>query len=357
MTDENFLGESPEVPMHCNNNFQVWVAFIFGLVCMVVAVGFFDLSMRRQARTATNATNPADPGAYGKTIAGKTTIALWVGIDAVDVDAAIAGQLGLEQPQGVMITKVYTKSPAAEADMQRGDVIISFNRQKVKNLADLKEILKGVKSDDHVRACLLRGEARITVYVAPIERPANATSLLAGEDVSDIIWGMTISPLTSALQARLSIPAKVTGVVVIEVTPGGMAAKAGVLAGDLIRSVNHRKTEDMESFFKIVSGADQGLLLDVYRAGEIIFVSVGTPKMPAPPIPANTGMRSVAGLSVAGQTVPALYVAGVSAAAGTAQVEVCICPVCKTTVSHPVGTPCSQLSCPICGTRLVKAAT
>jgi serine protease Do len=356
MTDENFLGESPEVPTHCENNFQVWIAFIFGLVCMVVAIGFFDLTMRQQRA----ATGGASSGGYGQVVSGKTDASLWIGIDAVDVDAATAAQLGLEQAQGVMITKVYTKSPAAEAGMQRGDVLVSFNRQKVKTLADLKEILKGVKPGEHVRACLMRGEARITVYVVPIERPVNATSLLAGEDASDIIWGMTISPLTPALKTRLSIPDKTLGVVVVDVSPGGLAEKGGVLPGDLIRSVNHRKTEDMESFFKVLSGADKGLLLDVYRAGEIIFVSVGTPKMPVPPIPANTGMRSVAGLSVAGQTVPALYVAGVTAAgvtaaASTAQVAVCICPVCKTTVTHPLSTPCSQLSCPVCGTRMVKA--
>ena len=40
----------------------------------------------------------------------------------------------------------------------------------------------------------------------------------------------------------------------------------------------------------------------------------------------------------------------------SARSTMCICPVDGTTVTHPVGIPCSQLSCPICGSRMVNAA-
>jgi len=40
----------------------------------------------------------------------------------------------------------------------------------------------------------------------------------------------------------------------------------------------------------------------------------------------------------------------------SARSTMCICPVDGTTVTHPVGVPCSQLSCPVCGSRLVNAA-
>lgn len=32
----------------------------------------------------------------------------------------------------------------------------------------------------------------------------------------------------------------------------------------------------------------------------------------------------------------------------------CICPNCKATVSHSRGTPCYQVSCPKCGTRMTR---
>jgi len=335
----------------CPKNYQVWIAFIFGLIFMVVAVGFFDRVMN-QARAGDNV---GGSSVLGQAAAGKVAATSWIGIDAVDVDAVVAAQSGLDEAKGVLVTRVYVGSPAADAEIERGDVIISFDRQKVKTLAELKEILAGADPGDRVRVCLYRDESRISVYVVPVERPAEATSLLAGEDKLNIDWGMTISPLTAPLASRLSIPDKVAGVVVVEVAPNGVSAQAGVLAGDLIRSVNHRKTEDMESFVKVLSDADEGLLLDVYRAGRLLYISLGTPKMPAPPIPANTGIRNVAGMPAAGTPASTIYVAGGSLTASTtSQIEVCICPVCNTTVAHPLGTPCSQLSCPVCGTRMIK---
>ena len=344
---------SPVAEARCPKNYSVWLAFVFGLVCMVVVAGLLDQVMN-QARAGDS---PGGSGLWGQPVAGKAATTSWLGIDARDVDAVAAAQLGLKEAQGVLVTKVYVGSPAEEAEIERGDVIVSFNRQKVKTLADLKTIVGSINPGDHVRVCLYRDEARISVYVAPIERPVGATSLLAGESGSNIAWGMTISPLTPSLQSRLSIPDKVAGVVVVEVTPNGLADVAGVRPGDLIRSVNHRKTEDMESFFKVLSDADEGLLLDIYRAGELMYVSVGTPKMPVPPIPANTGTRSVAGVPAAGIPTSAIYVAGAPTASATGQIEVCVCPVCSTTVAHPLGTPCSQLSCPVCGTRMIKAST
>ena len=336
----------------CPKNYQVWIAFIFGLVFMVVAVGLFDRFVN-QARAGERFEGTS---IQGTAAAGTVTNAPWIGIDAVDVDAVVAAQLDLDEAKGVLVTKVYAGSPAEEAEIERGDVILSFDRQKVKTLADLKGILAGVDPGDHVRVCLYRDEARISVYVTPVDRPAWGTSLLAGENSSNITWGATISPLTALLQTRLSIPDKVAGVVVAEVAPNGLFDQAGALPGDLIRSVNHRKTEDMESFFKVLSEADEGALLDVYRSGELLYISVGTPKMPAPPIPANTGIRSIAGVTAGGAPATAIYAAGSSTASTTGQVEVCICPVCNTTVAHPLGTPCSRLSCPVCGNRMIKVS-
>ena len=32
----------------------------------------------------------------------------------------------------------------------------------------------------------------------------------------------------------------------------------------------------------------------------------------------------------------------------------CICPNCGATASHQVGTPCYNLSCPKCGTKMIR---
>ena len=61
----------------------------------------------------------------------------WVGIGGKDVDLAIAKDLDLENPLGFLITNVNSSSPAEEAGLQSGDVIVGIDGQLVRKLADL----------------------------------------------------------------------------------------------------------------------------------------------------------------------------------------------------------------------------
>jgi len=48
--------------------------------------------------------------------------------------------------------------------------------------------------------------------------------------------------------------------------------------------------------------------------------------------------------------------ADIGGSSQSARSTLCECPMCHTTVAHPIGVPCSQLNCPVCGSRLVNAA-
>ena len=268
----------------CDKSFQVWIAFIFGMACMVLVVGLFDRVVKQTGFEQ----EYKGSASLGWTASGQVDAGAWIGVEVQDLSVGLASQLGLEEVKGVLVTKVYPGSPAEEADIRRDDVIVSFNRQKIQTVEDLETILTAVEPGDRVRACLYRDGARVSIYVAPIQRPASTVLLVAGgEEKPNITWGMTISPLTPDLQTRLSIPEKVSGVVVTEVSPNGLADRGGVEPGDLIRSVNRRRTGDMASFFKVLDNAAEGMLLDIYRRGQLLFLTVGDPNMPAPQMPAS----------------------------------------------------------------------
>ena len=61
----------------------------------------------------------------------------WVGIVGRDVDLALAQDIGLEKPLGFLITNVNLSSPAEEAGLQSGDVIVGIDGQLVKEITDL----------------------------------------------------------------------------------------------------------------------------------------------------------------------------------------------------------------------------
>ena len=61
----------------------------------------------------------------------------WLGIDGQTVDASIASTLGLERPQGVLLTRVARKSPLAAAGLAPGSVVLSIDGEPIDDLAEL----------------------------------------------------------------------------------------------------------------------------------------------------------------------------------------------------------------------------
>ena len=73
--------------------------------------------------------------------------------------------------------------------------------------------------------------------------------------------------------------------------------------------------------------------------------------------PTDAGPDS-GGPSSGGPAVDGPSMGGGQAGSGAAQSgrsTLCLCPMCKTTVTHPIGVPCSSLNCPVCGSRLINA--
>jgi serine protease Do len=87
------------------------------------------------------------------------------GLRAQNLTPEIAEQLGVSESGGVVVTEIQPGSPAAEAGLRRGDVIIEVNRQEVEDLAALREQLQN--ADESVLILIRRDDA--TLYV-PMKR-------------------------------------------------------------------------------------------------------------------------------------------------------------------------------------------
>jgi serine protease Do len=87
-----------------------------------------------------------------------------LGLDVRPVTPEIARQLNLPSPEGVVIARVEDGSAAAEAGIQRGDVIREINRQRVRTMGDFERLTKDAKEGDRLTVLLQRGQT--SLYVA-----------------------------------------------------------------------------------------------------------------------------------------------------------------------------------------------
>ena len=84
-----------------------------------------------------------------------------LGIAVKNVTDKDRGELELGDQKGVIVTAVADGSPAAEIDIEPGDVITTINGANVTNTVDFLQALKKLKPGSYVRVNLRRGNANI----------------------------------------------------------------------------------------------------------------------------------------------------------------------------------------------------
>jgi serine protease Do len=87
-----------------------------------------------------------------------------LGLEVRPVTPEVARQLNLRSGEGVIVARVEEGSAAAEAGIQRGDVIREINRQRIRALADYERVAREAKEGDRLTVLLQRGP--MSLYVA-----------------------------------------------------------------------------------------------------------------------------------------------------------------------------------------------
>ncbi len=90
-----------------------------------------------------------------------------LGLTVQNITPEIAQGLGLKESTGVVVTAVDPGSPAAEAAIRRGDVIMEVNRQAVENTQTFNQLIESSKSQESILFLIRRGEASLFVAVSP----------------------------------------------------------------------------------------------------------------------------------------------------------------------------------------------
>lgn len=94
----------------------------------------------------------------------------YIGVQPATLTPEIARLLGMNRTSGVVVMQVETPSPAAEAGIQPGDIITSFNGRDTATAEELIAALRGLKPGDRVQLTVLRGDKTQEITVTVAER-------------------------------------------------------------------------------------------------------------------------------------------------------------------------------------------
>lgn len=174
----------------------------------------------------------------------------YLGLFPQDIDRNLAEAYGLSKPQGALVIKVSSKSPAEAAGLQSGDIITQFNGRNVLEANDLINQINRSKPGDSFTAQILRG-GKVRRISGKLEvAPSDVTSdTMTKANNSQVRLGLRIQALPEASLAKLGGE----GVLVTEVDPTGLAARAGIRPGDVITNLHQRPITNIEDFQKALS--------------------------------------------------------------------------------------------------------
>ena len=77
----------------------------------------------------------------------------------------VQGQNGFELGKGAALGRVYPDSPAAEAGMRRGDVVVEFDRSPIGSFGDLAEVVSNLEPGDRVPVVVMRRGERVEMQI------------------------------------------------------------------------------------------------------------------------------------------------------------------------------------------------
>jgi serine protease Do len=173
----------------------------------------------------------------------------WLGVRIQQVTPDIAESLGLHEVDGALVAGVNNGGPADRAHIQNGDIILTFNGQKLKEMKTLPRVVAETAIDKQVPVDIWRAGKRQTIQVVVAEMPDDQAEVVpdkpkklpaANPSVDFSAFGMKLSPITDALRSKYKIDAQQKGVVITDVSHDGLAADRGLKPGDVIVEVQQQ---------------------------------------------------------------------------------------------------------------------
>lgn len=176
----------------------------------------------------------------------------YLGIYPQDIDRNLAEAYNLARPQGALLTRVSPDSPAQKAGLKSGDIILQYNDVQIMRASDLLNLLNRAKPNDAFHVQIQRDGKRMLARGTLAYAPNDVRAQSGDQQDNDIQLGLRLRDLTADEQAELAVDNK-TGILVTTVDPTGLAARSGIMAGDVITNFHQKPIKKVTDFSSAIS--------------------------------------------------------------------------------------------------------
>lgn len=182
-----------------------------------------------------------------------------LGVIIQDLTRDLADAFNIDKQQrGVLIAQVEEDSPADDAGLEAGDVVISIDGKSVESSAQLRNEIGQRRIGDKMKLTIFR-DGKTKVVKARVGEPK--TTVASNDSVHPFLNGAT---LKTSDQGQ--------GVEVVDIAPGSMAARSGLRAGDIILTANRARIASLADLKKASSQSEKRLVLRIKRGNAALYL-------------------------------------------------------------------------------------
>ena len=203
----------------------------------------------------------------------------WIGARWQPLEG-LADYFGTGGRTGVLVGGVIPGSPAAEAGLQAGDILVSWNGRPVsaryeEELPSVRKRIADTPVGDRVKMTILRDGEESVLRVRTQLRPE-----VESDEAEFPVWGFTTRDITPEIARRQRLPTS-EGALITGVRGAGPASVAGLRPGDIIREVERREvrgTAALLELYRELRDADRKRLLVRVDRGATLRLTILEPE-------------------------------------------------------------------------------
>jgi Do/DeqQ family serine protease len=192
----------------------------------------------------------------------------WAGMSGQPVDADLADSLGLDRPEGIVVSDLHARSPFAQAGLQVGDVITHVDGLDVNSPAEMIFRMSVTGIGRTARVTVARGEVKEELEVrlmAPPDDPP-ADEIVLGKRT--VLPGLRLARINPAIMARYGLPLNMEGVLITD--PGPIGARAGTQPGDVVLAINDMPIQTTAEARRALTRPGRWIEMDLLRGGRAL---------------------------------------------------------------------------------------
>jgi serine protease Do len=202
-----------------------------------------------------------------------------IGVIAQDINVLMSEALGIDHHPGVILSDVVPHGAAEAAGLEPGDVVLSVDGKPITQARQMQAELLQRAIGDQLRIEILRNGQDMVKTVAIVERPKSPLALadLVSSE-ANLVRELGILAMTLDEKVTPSLPEtrRLYGVVVAAIPAEYAVFNPGLMAGDIIYSVNKTKVESLDQLraaLKALKPGDPAVML-VESGGTLGYVSL-----------------------------------------------------------------------------------